>query len=212
MATTAPFPTAGESQNIVSPERVSQTDVATLNRDVAHLRDRASVLHANTRSLHGRTQQRELDELATQRMQEASPSLLDELSMDRGLAWAHIARLVGVSVPALRKWRLGHPPAAENRRRIAELCAFMALLERFPVEEPAGWLEARVTSISTLTGLDLYLTEGGPVALLEYAGHRCSLNDLLDTQVPDWQTRFASDSKLRIVNTEDGGRSLVLDD
>jgi hypothetical protein len=35
----------------------------------------------------------------------ASPFLLAELAVERGMAWADLARLAGVSVSALRKWR-----------------------------------------------------------------------------------------------------------
>lgn len=211
MTTSAPFPTAGETKTVVEPQLPHQTDVVALNRDAAGLRDVASLLHARSQQLHGDTQRAELSALTNERLKRGVGDLLDELSIDHGMAWSHIARLVGVSVPALRKWRQGSAPDPENRRRLAGLSAFLELLARFPVEEPSGWLEARLTDESTLTGLDVYSTPGGAVGLLEYAGRRCSAEGLLDAQIPDWRAASAPDPRLRIVETDDGGRSLVLE-
>lgn len=86
----------------------------------------------------------DLDERTSAKSRLPTEVLLEELSIDRGLGWSEIARLCGVSVSAVRKWRAGESISSESRRSLARLTAFLDLLQEVgPVGEPAGWLNMR---------------------------------------------------------------------
>ena len=97
----------------------------------------------------------ELRTMAQERSKETLERLLDHLS-DLGFSWRDIARVVGVSVPALRKWRLGGPSTGENRRQVSTLVALCDIARsRFHLPEIAAWLETPVHPAAPLTGLDM---------------------------------------------------------
>ena len=54
-------------------------------------------------------------------------SMLTELA-DLGFAWRDIARMVGVSVPAVQKWRKGEKASGDSRIRVASLLAAYNLI------------------------------------------------------------------------------------
>lgn len=133
--------------------------------------------------------------------------LLEELSTARGLGWSEIARLCGVSISAVRKWRSGESISPERRRSLARLAAFLDLLEEVgPVNEPASWLNMRVSDQLAVTAVDLYV-DGRADDLLEYAQGHLGLEILLDRWKPHWRTATRSD--WRIVNQPDGERVLT---
>ena len=133
--------------------------------------------------------------------------LLDELSTARGLGWSEIARLCEVSVSAVRKWRAGDSISPERRRALARLAAFLDLLvEVGPVNEPASWLNMRVSDQLTVTATDLYI-DGRADDLLEYAQGHLGLESLLERWNPNWRTIARSEWK--IVNGPDGERVLT---
>ena len=133
--------------------------------------------------------------------------LLEELSTDCGLGWSEIARLCGVSVSAVRKWRAGKTISSEHRRSLARLASFLDLLEDVgPVDEPAGWLNMRLSDQTTVTAADLYIA-GHPQDLLEHAQGILEVEQLLDRCAPDWRT--ASRSEWKIVTLPDGERVLT---
>lgn len=133
--------------------------------------------------------------------------LLDELAVDRGLTWAEIARLSGVTVSAVRKWRAGDSISSESRRSLARLAAFLELLEEVgPVGDAAGWLGMRLTEHHTVTAADLYC-DGRADDVLEYAQGHLSAGEALDRWNPDW--RSATRAEWMIVDDPDAGRLLV---
>ncbi len=199
-----------------SPQFVSDSDLLKpafeLNRNAAGIRDVAEFVHQDISHLHGRTQNLELGTMASSRLKDGIPALLEELSEARGVGWSQLARLIGVSVPAVRKWRMGQAdPSPENRMLLAKLCAFFDLLARdCIIQDPAGWLEAPINE-TMLSGLDLYLTRDGAIALLEFAGGRMSADQLLDRQVPEWRARHTRDPRFRVETAGDGQRSIIYD-
>ena len=134
-------------------------------------------------------------------------SLLEELSTSRGLGWSEIARLCGVSVSAVRKWRAGESISSEHRWSLARLASFLDLLQAGgPVDEPAGWLNMRLSDQTTVTAADLYIA-GHTQDLLEHAQGLLRVEQLLDRCAPDWRT--ASRSEWKIVTLPDGERVLT---
>ena len=128
------------------------------------------------------------------------PALLADLS-DAGFSWRDIARMVGVSVPALRKWRNGEAISGQNRRRLAHLVAVLEVLrDRFMhLQDPAGWLEAPVDAMSGVTGLDL-LAGGREDLVFRYAGGD-DPKELVEEFEPSW---LASTDDVEIFVAGDG--------
>lgn len=164
---------------------------AVLARQYALLRDRVGVLNEDVNERHRQARTYDLDERARSKAKRSVPSLLEQLS-NRGIAWRDLARLVGVSVSAVRKWRQGGHATGESRFAVAQLAAFLDLLEGFMIEDPVGWMELPVADGFTVRHLDVY-EAGRPDLLLDLADLRIRPNEALDQMDPQWRTKFASE-------------------
>lgn len=188
---------------------VLQKDVPTGGRETLHeiprtgelsssvLADRAHVVHEQARDLHDGTGELRrataLNDLRTRQRKHAVRSPMDVLEdlSDRGFAWRDVARMMGVSVPALQKWRRGDGMTAENRSKLARIAGLIEMLEQRFVNEPASWLEMHVDTGVALTPLDL-VAAGRDDLVLELAteaetGARESIYSEYD---PDWRTNL----------------------
>lgn len=195
--------TDGTASDFLVPARTPQPTAATsvsvpvtptgrLTIYTANLRDKVELLSTDVSGIHQQLQRYDLDERAQLKARKSVQSLLEELAIDRGMSWSNIARLIGVSVGAIRKWRKDGAATGENRLALGLLSAFLDLLDDFAVEDPAGWLEVPLISGYTVTALDLY-REGKVVSLLDYAGHRTTAIQLLDEYDPDWREKYRTD-------------------
>lgn len=122
---------------------------------------------------------------------------------DLGFSWTDIARMAGVSVPALRKWRHGESPSRQNRHRLATLVALCDIVpERSPmVQDFAAWLSMPLfPSGAPVTGIDL-AAAGKFSLVVRYAevGHP---EQILDEFDPQWRQSYASN--VEVFTAEDG--------
>lgn len=77
--------------------------------------------------------------------------------------------MIGVSVPAVQKWRRAGGVTGENRRRLASILALCDVVtERYMVQDVASWFEMPISSLAPITPVDLY-TEGQHDLVLEHA-------------------------------------------
>ncbi len=195
-------------------ESTTDTSTASTLETIRRLQQSYEELTGPVRILNedveaGRREVREwdLDERTAAKARHDALTLLDELSTDRGFSWSDIARLCGVSVSAVRKWRAGETPSPERRRDLARLAAFVDLLDEIaPVADPASWMLMRLTDSHTVTAADLYL-DGRSNDLLEHAQGHLGVLDLLDRWNPDWREDTRSD--WQIVTATDGERSIT---
>lgn len=136
-----------------------------------------------------------------QKKRVALTDLLAELGT-RGFAWRDLARIFGVSVPALRKWRQGESAIPENRMRVAEFVALCELIEdRNPgIPNAAPWLEMPLVPNVEVTGLDLAADQRIDL-VLRYA-HDNDAERILDIYRPNW--RDETDSEIIVVIGPDG--------
>lgn len=118
-----------------------------------------------------------------------------------GLAWRDIARVIGVSVPAVRRWRQGESPTAENRDAIARLAALMEALTGLGVEDAATWLELPIDPAAPVNGLDL-AAERCFEDLCELARGHVTGAELLDARMPDWRSHYRREYE--VFRAEDG--------
>jgi DNA-binding transcriptional regulator YiaG len=198
--------TAGSGQILYEPRDDRTAAGSTvLAREYGMLRDRVGILNDDVNAAHREVQKYDLDERARTKAKKSVPTLLEELSDHRGMAWRDIARLVGVSVSAVRKWRHEGPASPDKRLALASLAAFLDLLEGFMVEDPAGWLELPMVNGYTVRHMDLY--EGGrPDLLLDVLDLRLKEPAALDLFDANWRARYSSD--FEVFESGDGNHSI----
>ncbi|MDE0497258.1 MAG: helix-turn-helix transcriptional regulator [Acidimicrobiaceae bacterium] len=181
--------------------------IAALNNAYGGLTGRVRVLSEDVAAGRRDVRTLDLEERTGTKALLSTAALLDELAVERGLAWSDVARLCSVSVSAIRKWRSGESPSPERRRSLARLAAFLDLLEQAgPVADPAGWLFMRLAEGCTATAADLYDAGRGD-DLLEHAQGHLNLNDILDRWNPEWRTDTRSDWK--VTSNSEGDRVLT---
>jgi hypothetical protein len=165
--------------------------VANTSTSLTHieLRDRWRV-HADEYRYAAEEARRDALVATTAELARQEPrDLLATLSDKWGMSWSDIARLVGVSVPALRKWRMGEPPSGMNRSKIARLVAFLELLSRAPVHDPVGWLEVPIVPGYSVRGIDLYAADKIDL-LLDYAYMGLQPQSVLEQFDSDWHVKY----------------------
>jgi hypothetical protein len=132
----------------------------------------------------------------------ATPELLEKLA-DLGFAWRDIARLVGVTVQAIQKWRRGSGASGENRRNIAGLLAACEMLsEDYGIQEVASWFEMPILQGIPVTPIDLWADERRDLVFDYGSGHAIDLEQLLTSWDPQWRERYHSD--FEVFRAEDG--------
>lgn len=169
------------------------------------LRIQARLATGDIVAVHDQAVVADLDERAASRAREDNLGLLERLR-EIGLGWRDIARLVGVSVPAVQKWRQGKSIAPENRQRLARIVAVLDVLEEEMVQDPASWLEIPVKADVRVTPLDL-LAAGRDRLVVQFAGGHCAVDDLLDEYDSTWRSSRV-DSGFETFADEDGHRSI----
>jgi transcriptional regulator with XRE-family HTH domain len=135
--------------------------------------------------------------------------ILRQLASDYGMSWAAIARMVGVSSAAIRKWRRGESVSPDAREALAGLLAFLQHASSCqPISDIGSWLEMRVVPTARLTPIDLY-TAGAGALLLDWLGEYVSVDEMLHQFDSDWQTKYARDSRFEIGEGPDGERAII---
>lgn len=192
------------STGVEVPQSPTST-IASITSRYGMLRDETSVLDHDVGDGHRAAQLQTLELVARDKARENVTTLLDELSTGRGMGWSDIARLVGVSVQALRKWRQKEPATGENRHGVARLAALLDLLENVPIRDPASWLEIPVVQRYGLRNLDLYRL-GRPELLFDLAHLRISPEQAMDELDPEWRVHHRLDNE--VFEADDGQLSI----
>lgn len=175
-----------------------------------NLRESSDELHDNATTHHRTASLRHLTARAATRARLGVPELLALLE-SLGFSWRDIARCVGVTVPAVRKWRRGESASGGNRLRLAEFVALCDLLGgEHHVVDVAGWFEVPVLPGIPVTPLDLYESRRTDLVLDHAANHVADPSRILDEFDPDWRSRYHSDYEVFLA--EDGQPSLRVRD
>ncbi|MCA1671402.1 MAG: helix-turn-helix transcriptional regulator [Actinobacteria bacterium] len=184
-----------------------ESETRALALRVASLRDETGLLHGDASALHHETREIDLKKRTTGKARNSVRQLLHELAVERGMAWADIADLVGVSVAAVRKWRTDGGATPDNRDRLARLAAFLDGLEDCGVADAAQWAEIALPLPAgyTITPLDVY-RHGGEQELLDFACGHGTAETAADSAVPGWRQERASD--FEVYDAADGHRAL----
>lgn len=171
----------------------------------ASVRDVAATNARETQAAHHESQHQHLDTRTSVKAKAGVSSLLEELAISRGMSWVNIAKVAGVSVSAVRKWRKGGTATADNRLSLARLAAVCDLLEDFSVEDPARWMELKMMPLPKdyfFRPIDLYVA-GRYTAIFDYASERKTAEAVLNDVDPEWRE---DRSGFEVVAMADGER------
>jgi len=166
------------------------------------LRGEAEVLHrqvldlsGDTASLRRSSMVHELDAVAEEASRESPEVLLNRLA-EAGMAWRDVARLVGVTVPAVQKWRRGGSITGANRLKLARIVGLLDVLKRNFVAEGVSWLEMPVKQGVCLSRLDLFAngSEDLVLELISDDGNEKAVDGILDRFNPRWRTTLVDDA------------------
>ncbi|MGE3813031.1 MAG: hypothetical protein AB7I24_15940 [Candidatus Nanopelagicales bacterium] len=169
------------------------------------LRRQARLLNDDVQDLHIDSRLNEWTERATKRVAEGPLDLLEHLS-DLGFSWRDIARMVGVSVPAIQKWRRGGTVSGENRRGLANLVAACDLIrEDYIVSDVASWFEMPLVKGTPITPIELYTQQQYPL-LFDYASGHIDMEAAMNQLDPEWRQNYATE--FEVFRAEDGQLSI----
>jgi transcriptional regulator with XRE-family HTH domain len=173
---------------------------------IGGIRDELQLVNQDLKDLHHQEYEKRLQELSAVKSRSSVKTLLAELAEQRGMAWVDIARMVNVSVSAVRKWRTGGDASPESRVLLARLASFLDLLGEYLIEDPAQWMEMALPLPAghTVRPVDLYLA-GYPTALLDYAAQRSNAERIMDDIEPNWRNKTSS---FEVFDDEDGQKSI----
>lgn len=184
---------------------LTRTESAATVAQVADLVRTVRDLGPRTAELRRAALMNRLEELQRAAVNRDGRTLLVELG-DAGLAWRDVARLAGVSVPAVQKWRRGEGITGANRLKIARIVALLSYLHDNMIDEPASWLEIPVRTGVAVGAMDL-LIAGRYDLVLELASDEYSsvetTVDVLDEFDPDWRTTRV-DEQFEVYTASDG--------
>jgi hypothetical protein len=185
----------------------TRTVAHVLTEDIGHIRQQARDLHEVTDQLHQRSHYAEWNDRTSWRGRSSTQDLLNKLA-ELGFAWRDIARLVGVSVPAVQKWRRGEGTTGENRQRVASLVAACDLVaEHYGIKEVASWFEVPLLLGVPVTPVDLWAGER-PDLVFDYASGHTDSDHILTDWDPGWRERYHSD--FEVFRADDGRHSIRL--
>ena len=185
----------GLGDTVESPTRT----IADLVNETGFLKNRTKILVTDLNEVHQTSEELHIESLRMHHRtlshklaKENLSGLLDALS-DLGLSWREIARVSGVSIPAVRKWRNGEQATGENRRRVAMLAALCQLAQdEYLIDDVAGWLEVPLHLDVPLTVLDLVVEDRFDLALQLASERDADPERVLDQFDPEWRERYSS--------------------
>jgi hypothetical protein len=184
--------TAAESITRPPVPPSTRTAVVLITEGIGRIREQARTLSISAGQAHQVVYQREWSVLTQQRGIQSPVDLLSELG-EMGFAWRDVARLIGVSVPAVQKWRKGERLSGDNRYKLTSLvaaCDF--LVGHFHIEDVASWFEMRITESAPITPIDLWAS-GERVLFFDYGTGHLAPEETLDKFDPEWRERYRTD-------------------
>ena len=215
MTTTIPVPSrqtytvdpGSTTSSVALPLIDAPTRISALKNteQASHLVARTTTLSNDVRENHLKALVLEWRILATNRATASVKELLDLLA-DQGFAWRDIARMLGVSVPAVQKWRRGEKASGDNRSRLASLVAAQDLIaSKYHVQEIESWFETPLIDDVPVTPIDLWAA-GETFLVLEYASGHLNPEDALTRFDPSWRANY--ESQFETFRAEDGDLSI----
>jgi hypothetical protein len=200
--------TTGPSSSLIDPIEPTATVASQLDElaeEAGSLRSSSRYMAESTSELHQRVLFQSWQHRTNDRAKLAPKVLLEEIA-DLGFAWRDVARMIGVSIPAVQKWRRAGGVTGENRRRLASLLALCdEITARYHIQEVASWFEMPLAASVPVTPIDLY-SDGQPRLVLEHASGHSDEEAILTAYDPDWREHYRSDFEVYLES--DGAMSI----
>lgn len=204
---TFPVDSGTAATNVTLPRVDVPTRISALKitEEARHLVTRVSTLNEDVRETHVGALSHEWSVLTSQRVVASARELLGLLA-DQGFAWRDIARMIGVSVPAIQKWRRGEKAGGSNRLKLASLVAAQDLISsQGRIQDIESWFETPIKNGIPVTPIDIWATDEAPL-VLEYASGHLTPDETLTRLDPEWRTTY--DSPFETFRGEDGFMSI----
>lgn len=134
-------------------------------------------------------------------------AVLDTLA-DIGFSWRHIARMAGVSVPAVQKWRRGERLTPESRTRLGLTLAVATFLQRRYGIDPSEWMELPIPP-SDLAPIDLFV-KGRLDLIFDLASRAEPAEAILSEFDPSWRNNHVA-PPYRTFLDEDGAIGISIE-
>ncbi|MGW5447442.1 helix-turn-helix domain-containing protein [Streptomyces asiaticus] len=186
------------------PTPTSSDQLSDLTEAAGSLRYRAKFVSEDTAELHAEVLFGDWRRRTVARGKESPAALLEELS-DLGFSWRDIARMLGVSVPAVQKWRRSGGVSGDNRVQLASLLALCDMVKQPVIHDVASWFEMPLTPGVPVTPIDLF-AERRPDLVLEHALGPNDVEETLTAYAPDWRDRYQSNFEVYV--DVDGAKSI----
>lgn len=180
-------PTPTQTSAKTASDAAIKTDMSGVFRNIANfVNEVATDTHQTDYMLQVRLRTSELVGAGGQ-------TLLGALA-DMGFAWRDIARMVGVSVPAIQKWRRGEGLTGENARKLARLVATCEVIQTFNplITDVALWFEAPIIDEAPVTPIDLWAS-GNQQLVFEHARLEVDPLTTMDSFDSNWRETYRSE-------------------
>jgi hypothetical protein len=185
----------------------TQTAAVDITDNLGYLRQKARAVLEQVDETHQRSHFTEWIARTAQRGRSSPAELLEELGA-LGFAWRDIARLVGVTVQAIQKWRRGARTTGQHRQRIASLLAACDLVTaHYEIQEVASWFEMPILEGIPVTPIELWEAHR-PDLVFDYASGHSDAEQTLTSCDPEWRERYRSD--FEVFRADDGQLSIRL--
>lgn len=176
-----------------------------LTEETGYTRNVARAVSGKAEELHGKSQIQTWRILTAELSKRPALELLEALS-DYGFSWRHIAQMVGVSVPAIRKWRKGQRVSPDSHRELAAVKAIVQMVqENYLVPEVASWFEMPILKGVSVTPVDLFSADQ-PDLVFEHARGQVDPEEILTKLDPNWRETYAS--AFEVFEASDGNYSI----
>lgn len=199
-----PVPTGGiDPQPSLAPMYETRS---SFTRESSVLRHQVKSLTEDSQETHRNAVRIELDDRSHRRTRQSTQELLSGLRR-WGFAWRDVARIVGVSVPALQKWRKGASPSGANRLKLGRLFAVVEYIENeFLINDIASWFEMPIRTGVHLTAMEL-LDQNREFLVVELASEQATPEKVLDEFESEWRTKLM-DNAFEVFVASDGSKAI----
>lgn len=213
MASNALFPSieatgaATRSSVTEPPVVIPSTGLVSLLNQAAELTAKATWVGEDASVIHRDVLIAALNDRTKEQVKRSVRDMLSGLG-DEGFSWRDIARVVGVTVPAVQKWRRGERASPDRVLRLGTMCALVDILGQHGVQEVASWFELRLQPEVAVTCLDLAAAGRYDLALRwGTSRHEVPAESIFDQFDPDWRTTRVDD-QFEVFLAEDGVMSI----
>lgn len=180
--------------------------LSKLVEDAGYLSTKAQVVSSEADQAHEDSQIKYWRVTTNEMRKRPALELLETLA-DEGFSWRHIAQMIGVSVPAVRKWRNGSKVSPDSHLELAATTALTHIIStQYIVPDVASWFEIPIIKGIPITPIDLY-SSNRPDLVFRLATQHSDPEEIMTRFNPQWREEYKSDFKAVIAN--DGSYSIV---